>query len=268
MIDYNKIPHIRAEVLLNRLYPEFRQEWKVRCMGSFYRNYTQDVLFMDDNIKEVELSRDGLLNLLPEGVYNRHDELKGEDMRAKYKELEQRIWMLREAFKPIDTYWFKQNLDVERQVSELLEDKVEYVLRTYFDFDLSKVQDPLVKEVAVILPFINSKRGDFDFVRLLLKALLQCEVNMETGRYSHTDTSKRWLPMIRYDLLMPGLTAEEYNKRNAAIEPLRDFICEWLMPMEVVCLIKIKESGSPQLVNERLILDYNTETKYGFLFEN
>lgn len=256
------IPHIRAEVLLNRLYPELEQKWRVRNMGTFYRNYTQDILFMDEETDEVELSRDGLLNLLPEGLYNRQNELKGEDMRAKFKELEQRLHLLREAFMPIDTFWFKQNLFVERQVCELLEQKLEYVLRTYFGFDLANEQDPLVKQVAVILPFVNRKRGDFGFVRQLLETLLNCEVNMEISRYSHTDSTVRWLPMVRYNVIIPDLTAEGYVEMDKSLEPLRNFIAEWLMPMEVMCRILIKEYGHPQHLDKRLVLDYNTETKY------
>lgn len=258
----NNISHIRAEVLLNRLYPELEQQWKARNMGSFYRNYTQDILFYDEETKDVEMSRDGFLNLLPEGLYNRQDELKGEDMRAKFKELELRIHLLREAFMPIDTYWFKQNLFVERQISGLLEEKLEYVLLTYFGFDLSKEQDPLVKEVAVMLPFVSSKRGDFGFVRQLLETVLHCEVKMEIGRYSHTDNTVRWLPMVRYDVLIPGLTAEGYKQQNESLEPLRNFITEWLMPMEVMCRILVKEYGASQQIDKRLVLDYNTETKY------
>ena len=253
------IPHIRAEVLLNRLYPELEQQWKVRQKGSFYRNYTQDILFLDEETQELELSRDGLLNLLPEGLYNLQDELKGEDMHAKFKQQEQRMHLLREAFIPIDTYWFKQNLFVERQVCELLEEKLEYVLSTYFNFDLAKEQDPLVKEVAVMLPFVSCKRGDFGFVRQLLETVLHCDVLMEVGRYSHTDNTIRWLPMVRYDVLITGLTAERYKQQNESLESLRYFITEWLMPMEVVCRILVKEYGVPQQTDSRLVLDYNTE---------
>ena len=253
--------HIKAEVLLNLLYPGQNQQWMVRNMGSFYRNYTHDILSLDATSKELELSRDGLLNLLPEGVYNKQDDLKGEDVRSKFKELEQRVKLLRDAFMPIDTYWFKQSLDVERQVSELLGEKLEYVLRTYFDFDLTKEQDPLVKEAAVILPFISQKRGDFGFIRQLLQALMHCEVTMDIGRYSHTDNTKRWLPMVRYDLLIHGLNSVEYKRLDAALDPLRLFICEWLIPMEVECRVFIKEYGIPQQTDTRLVLDYNTETK-------
>ena len=68
--------------------------------------------------------------------------------------------------------------------------------------------------------------------------------------------------MVRYDMLILGLTAEEYKRKNDELEPLRNFIAEWFMPMEVMCLMLIKEYGVPQLTDSRLVLDYNTETKY------
>ena len=147
MKEETNIPQIRAEVLLNRLYPEMEQQWKTRCSGTFYRNYNQDILDLDDESCEVELSRDGFLNQLPQGLYTQQDDLRGEDMRTKFKELERRVKLLKETFIPFDTYWFRQQLLAERKISELLDEKLEYVLRTYFDFDLNKEQNPLVKGI-------------------------------------------------------------------------------------------------------------------------
>ena len=35
---------VRAEVLLNYLYPELEKKWMVQCKGTFFRNYSQDIL--------------------------------------------------------------------------------------------------------------------------------------------------------------------------------------------------------------------------------
>jgi hypothetical protein len=82
---------------------------------------------------------------------------------------------------------------------------------------------------------------------------------MSTGRYSHTDTTKIWLPMVRYELIIPGLTPEEFQEKDHNLEPLREFLCEWLIPLEVWCEIVIKEYDIPQQTNTRLTLGYNTE---------
>jgi hypothetical protein len=69
--------------------------------------------------------------------------------------------------------------------------------------------------------------------------------------------------MIRYELDIPGLTPEEFRKMDKEIEPLREFLYEWLIPVEVWCQIVIKEHNVPQQANMRLTLGYNTEVKVG-----
>jgi hypothetical protein len=251
---------IRAEVLLNYLYPEMEDSWLVQSKGTFYRNYNQDLLELNLEEHKVQLARDGFMKLLPEGLLTKDTDLKGEDVAQKFKELEWRKELLTEAFAPFDTYVFYKKLTIERYTSELLEHKLEYVLKTYFDFDLASEPSPLVREAAVLLPFVNGLRGDFGFISSLLGALMDCEVEHSEGRYSDIDTTLCWLPEVRYRLLIPGLTAEEYRKKTEQLQPLIDFVKEWLIPFEVRCDICIREhpdaAGNP---HECLTLNYNTE---------
>ena len=248
-------------MLLNYLYPEVERKWIAHGEGSFYRNYNNDLLDFDEETMEAWLARDTFLNLLPQGVINNDNDLKGEDAAEKFKKIQRRIQLLNEAFLPIDTTAFRQRLYVERQVSELLQNKLSYILEEYFGIKLDEVESPLVKEAALMLPYVSRKRGDFGLVGSLLGALLHCKVKMMTGRYSHTDTTLRWLPRIRYELLIPGLSPEEFRSLNTTLQPLREFICEWFIPFEVKCDILIKEHHSEQQVNTRLTLGYNMELK-------
>lgn len=257
----NNIHEASAEMLLNYLYPEVERKWIAHGEGSFYRNYNSDLFDYDDETMEAWMARDTFLSLLPQGVINNDNDLKGEDAAEKFKKIQRRIQLLNEAFLPIDTNAFRQRLIVERQVSELLQNKLTYVLKEYFGIDLDVLEGPLVKEAALMLPYISRSRGDFSIVSALLGALLHCQVRVMTGRYSHTDTTLRWLPRVRFELLIPGLSPEEFRTVNAELQPLRDFICEWFIPFEVKCDIVIKEHHSEQLVNTRLTLDYNMEFK-------
>ena len=257
----NNIHEASAEMLLNYLYPEVDKKWIAHGEGSFYRNYNSDLFDYDDETMEAWMARDTFLSLLPQGVINNDNDLKGEDAAEKFKKIQRRIRLLNEAFRPIDTNAFRQRLLVERQVSELLQNKLTYVLKEYFGIDLDMVESPLVKEAALMLPYISRSRGDFSLVGALLGALLHCQVHTTTGRYSQTDTTLRWLPRVRFELLIPGLSPEEFRTLNAEVQPLREFICEWFIPFEVKCDIVIKEHHSEQQVNTRLTLDYNMELK-------
>lgn len=256
--DHN-IGQISAELLLNYLYPEMEQEWIADDKGSFFRNYNRDILELYTDEKRVELSRDGFLKLLPPGLLSDEEDLKSKDAVSKSKEVERRMHLLNEAFLPIDTMHFRQSLQIERQVSELQSTKVEYLLKEYFGFDLAAEKNPYVKAAAVLLPYAKQWRGDFPALRRLIEVLFDCEVEMTEGRYSESDSTIRWVPMIRYDLLIPNLETEEYKALSSQLQPFADFIREWFIPAEVVCQVNIKEHGQTQQTNTRLTLDYNTE---------
>lgn len=255
----NQLPEARAEMLLNYLYPEVSHKWIAHGEGTFYRNYNSDLLEIDDETSEIWTARDSFINLLPQGVITFNDNLSGEDSGHRFKKMRRRIRMLTEAFLPFDTNAFRQSLLIERQVSELLQEKLSYVLLEYFGFDLNAEPSELVREAALMLPYVSSFRGDLSFVSGLLGALLHCPVGIITGRFGHTDSSRWWLPKVRFELLISDLSPEEYRRMSASLEPLRQFVCEWFMPVEVYTEIVIKEHHSEQQVNTRLTLDYNTE---------
>lgn len=261
MIKKNKIPDIRAEVLLNYLYPEMAKEWIARGEGVFYRNYNSDLLEIDDESKEIMMSRDGFLKLLPQGVLTEQTSIKGDTPIEQYKRTQRRMRLLKEAFLPIDTVHFQQSLLIEAQISELLQIKLSYVLQTYFGVDIENEPSRLVKEAAILLPYVNKLRGNFDVVASILGSLMHCEVQQIVGRYSETDTTRRWLPSIKFELLIPDLTPEGYKELDNELEPLRTFIKEWFIPVEIHCSIVIKEHQEMRKPTTKLVLDYNTELK-------
>ena len=193
----NNIPEIRAEILLNYLYPEAGGQWIAQNRGTFFRNYSSDLLALDDEKMEVETARDGFLRLLPQGLLTQNTDLKGEDAAEQFKKMQLRLRLLHEAFKPIDTFRLRDSLFLERQVDSLLQSKISYILSIWFGIDLSQLESPYVREAAMLLPYVSRRRGDFGFVARLLQVLMKCEVSVKTGRYSHTDTTRRWLPMVR-----------------------------------------------------------------------
>lgn len=255
----NDIKQLKAEVLLNYLYPEMEGDWIADNRGVFYRNYNEDILALYDEEKRVVLSRDGFLKLLPQGILANDDDLKkAKDIAAKTKEIERRIHLLHEAFLPFDTWHFHRTLKIERQVAELLRGQVEYLLKEYFGFDLAAEENPYVKRMAPLLPYAKRWRGDFAMLRKVMELLFGCPVSMTTGRYSYTDSTLGWLPYVRYDLQIPGLNAEEYQARSQELQGFADFLREWFIPAEIVCHVRIVEREKSQVKNENLILEYNT----------
>ncbi|MBO4249764.1 MAG: hypothetical protein J5884_00755 [Paludibacteraceae bacterium] len=240
------ISEISAELLLGYLYPELTGQWMPRHAGTFYRNYNSDVMAVYENEPTVVLSRDGFLQLLPQGL-----------LAGKSNE---QMKVLKDAFLPIDAFWFNSKLQVELQVSQLLTAKLNYVLKQYFLFDLEAETDPYIRRAAMILPFVRSKRGDFAFIRGLVSTLAGCPVEMYVGQFSDVDTTVCAIPEVRYELFIPNLTAEEVNQKLQDLQPLFDFIREWLIPAEIECEFEMKDAR-PHTVDNTLILNYNTRLK-------
>ncbi len=255
----NDLSQVSAEMLLNYLYPEMEKKWVARCAGTFYRNYNDDHMAVYRETNEVVLARDGFLQLLPEGLISNEDELKGGNVAEKYEKLEARKRIFKEAFLPFDTFTFRQRLAVERHVSELLDQKLEWLLKTYFRYDLAAEQNPYIKELAVLLPFVSKLRANFSALAKLLGTILHCRTKLKIGRYSEIDTSRYWIPNVEFQLLIPDLTADTYQHLREDIQPLQQFLVEWFIPAEVRCVITIKQHGQRLSTRGHQVLDYNTE---------
>ncbi len=256
-MDYkDQIPQISAEMYLERLYPELRKLWTTRAQGTFFRNYSQDIIDLDIETKQVTLSRDGYLKMLPQGLIT--PEVGSLQKKESPEKLKKRVEILSEAFVPFDTFMFRRRLNLERQTSALLEKKLQYILKTYFHFDINKEENGYVRETAVLLPFISKLRANIPFVTSLLKTLFKCDVNVVKTRYSEIDDTKCWVPYLRFELLISNLSNQQYKEKTQAVKPLADFIKEWFLPYDVKCDISVKQHEVPLTTQNEPTLEYNT----------
>ena len=120
-------------MLLGHLFPEYELLWTVRSRGTFYRNYSADVMDIDEDELTIDIARDGILKLLPPALLtgdfeltknNAEGQKHRKDFKARYDEMKRRLHLLEEAFLPIDTFNFRKNLATERYIEEILEIKV------------------------------------------------------------------------------------------------------------------------------------------------
>ena len=64
MTNETNLYDISAEFLLNYLHPDQMDQWEVDCAGTFYRNYSEDILAIDEEKGAVRLARDSFLRLI------------------------------------------------------------------------------------------------------------------------------------------------------------------------------------------------------------
>lgn len=253
------ISEISAEMLLEYLYPELSDKWVAHHEGTFFRNYNNDALEISPATAEAFLARDGFLNLLPQGYISPENELKVKNKQEKLKEIEQRKKLLKAAFLPIDAFNFRKRLKIERVTSDLLNKKIEYILRVYFGIELEKLENYYIREMAMMLPFVRKWRGDFGLIKSLMSSIFECDVNLFVGRYSHSDSTVAWLPYLRFELMINDLDSEGFIKLMEGIAPFSSFLAEWFLPAEIYLDIEVKSDIQNSRLQPPLILGYNSE---------
>lgn len=246
------INEINAEMLLNYLYPDMQDEWVAHCSGTFFRNYNDDMLSIDAESRTVTLARDGLLKLLPK------EYISPENETEKGDELKRRIAMLTEAFLPIDSIMFRKTLKIEKFFGDILERKISTLLKTVFGIDYDTITNPLVRDAAILLPYVRESRGDVQGVRKMLEAITQCPVEMKLGRWSERDNTMAWLPFVHYFVVRDGLTSRDYLREMEYIRELESFVMEHWMSAEVVMKIDLI---THKVNRDEMILNYSAELK-------
>lgn len=255
----DNIHEIRAEVLLNYLYPEMMERWVANCKGTFYRNYSEDIMRINEESGWVNLSRNGMLKLLPQGLITTERELKGKDFKGKYEELRRRRGRLEDMLRPFDTRMLRRGLKEEARLAELLENRLDTFLKTYFHIDRSAEKNIYIRQMMALLPMVSRRRGDIRTLCDVLQVLLGHRVTMQTGIYNWSEHRRDAQPMVEYRVWMPSLANEEYNEIQKQVEQLQQFLQEWFIPFDTKCLIELK-CNRPASLGMGLTLNYNTRT--------
>lgn len=253
---------VSAEMLLGHLYPELELLWSVRHRGTFYRNYSADVMSLDEEEVTIDIARDGILKLLPPAMLTGDFELtktnadgqgQKKDFKTRYEEMKKRLHILEEAFLPIDTCNFLGSLATERHIEDIMEVKVNELLKEYFNFDIAKEKDPLVANAALLLPLVASRRGDVRFVKRLIESVAGRKVRIRKSAYSDTDNSRYWMQKIDFDIVIDNLTEETYKAELDRIRPLTEFLSTYFLPIDIFCSFNIVGKNT-----DVKLLNYNT----------
>ena len=99
--------------------------------------------------------------------------MKGRGQKNKINKLNDRQSMLRDMFQPFDNMSFLQRISVEREMAALLDDSLNYVLTTLFHYDITKEENPYIRQLAGLLPLVRNLRGDYHLMRAVLSSLFE-----------------------------------------------------------------------------------------------
>ena len=272
----NKYPSdIKAEVLIADLIKEgfSHTDFLIYFDSLFKRRYSKDVLKAEkivindiEEILAIRLARDGLYDLLPEGLFHASSDEVVTTSRGMASDSKKESGIEKETrkfFQPFENELFYQKVQLELQERSILQKLNDNSLDDFF-LDFWKIDrslpDVLIIRLSALLPFVREIAGDFRMTASCLGSILSEEVDYsihyksdmrpEQGRSESDESCSLGNTRLGVSMI-PGQHSEESFKairfiigplKNSGIEPYLengniagfiDCFCNYFVPMEI-----------------------------------
>ena len=165
---------IKAETWIAAHHPS-QKEWVARQKGIFSRNYADDLRSCDPETANLELSRDGLYEVLPHKLFFKGNELQGinqVDFEWTDRVLKQRVERIKTVFLPFDSSYFNHSLALEQEVNESLAAKTSLLLQAFTGKDFSSESNPYIRTMAPMLLQAAHLRGNYPVLCRIISCVL------------------------------------------------------------------------------------------------
>ena len=239
---------IKAETWLAAHHPS-QKEWIARKKGIFSRNYADDLRSCDLPFTSVELSRDGLYEILPDALFFKGNELSNAaDFDWVDKVLKQRLERIKTVLLPFDSSFFNHSLALEQELNSALAAKTHLLLQTFVDDDYTNESNPYIRKMAPLLIQAARLRGNYP----VLCQIITCVLGYKTSYLKKGDR-------IRFVIHHPDLERRAFLKYLDELKPFFQWVEEWFVPFELQCEFKVRDYNRDDRFEgtNRLLLDYN-----------
>ncbi|MDO6597321.1 hypothetical protein Q4512_10390 [Oceanihabitans sp. 2_MG-2023] len=181
--------NLKAEVIvaeLNKNTAIHKDDIIINNKSTFKRSHRRDILdvgTIDENNKlHLNLSRNGLYDHLPEGLFHTKDTSKGtlgySELRKNYKQEESKA---RHFFSPLENEFFNQKLKIETKEQDLLNNFLN--LDDEFLINFWKVDSSIPKKYLLkllkLLPYSYKIAGDIKLTSLCLENIINKKVTIK-----------------------------------------------------------------------------------------
>ncbi|OBQ56570.1 hypothetical protein JJL45_12800 [Tamlana sp. s12] len=189
-IHYN----VKAEVLVAEIEAKTAvtsDHISVSNQSDFNRSYRNDIINVsidshggDQELLKLDLSRHGIYDLLPEGVFH---SVESKHKTASYKELNKRQKeeerQARSLFAPLEDAFFRCRIEAEQKQDKTIRDFSN--LKDPFLLNFWKIDPSIPKDLAVkllrLLPYAHQISGNLELTFLSLKKILGVDINYKKG---------------------------------------------------------------------------------------
>jgi len=230
-----------AEFLLSTLCSN-ADEYTVSYCGESRRTLFGELLNIDTAYNEAVVARDGMMQILPEGLLFGKEEIKDLVEYNKKKEA------LDEFFtQNFDNPVFHTGLKWEKKLSWLEENLSTLVLKELFDITLGSTANVEVKKLAQQIPVGQYIKGNIKMLSLVSQHILKHDVEVrESGK------------QIIFTVLVDNLSATEYLEEKKQLSQYFSKLAEWFLPYDCQCSYEVKAHERHMKLGKKLILNYNT----------
>ena len=249
--DISFFDDLKAETVVSVVSPDVKH-WKVLHKGYFYRNYHNDIINLDTINNYIETSRNGLMKILPEGLFFNPQQLKvdeKDDFKEKKKKLDEIRKFYSEFFIPFDSELFDISLRIENYINESSDKSLANWLRAFLDIDLEILNDTYTKALVPMILGASKIRGNFLLITQLLSAITNCEVSYAISKFK-----------VKFVVHKTNLNAVEYKNFNNELKRMFKVVEDWFIPMEYTVEYMIKDYKQRLVLSSEkpLLLNYNT----------
>lgn len=245
--DLTYTGEIKAETLISQM--DVKGDIDVRMEGVFSRNYSNDLINITNEVDKtlLELSRDGIFHLLPEGLFfeeNRVKNILKSDFKNKYKQFKEEKENIELFFRPFDSAYFNLSLELEKELNAITEKGNNIFIEDFLDSD-----NAYISKVRTILPFVCYLKGNLELLTDVLKNIFSVE-KIEI---------KKVEPLyMQFIIYKEGLSKDAFQKMDEELSGFFKLFCEWFLPVEMEYDYRIKDCKTPFTLGNTLLLDYNT----------
>lgn len=242
---------VRAEVIINQLLEQHIawEEILVHTNKFFYRNFSKDIYKAEsdtsDQFKEIlhiSLSRPGLYDLLPEGLFFEPVRTSAKpksvgEMAEEYKVNKKHELEIREFFNPLENEFFYHRVKNFRMEKTLLNgfnnELYNNFFRKFWRF-AKDIPSVMALRITLLLPYVHQVAGDPELMANCLQHILGEKVSCNTKNESSQQPSFHFNVLGKYylgnDLVCGDIYLEDEIYFIFTIEDLKKSTAQDYLP--------------------------------------
>lgn len=255
---------IRAELIIQHDH-HLIDVCHVRKDGRFHDGYKADLFDISKSDCRLCLSRDGIMQSLPEGLFFDENSLVKEKYDSdQIKEqdgiLQQQRKDLRAFFSGFDNIFFERELELHDCLNSIETERDYFILKNLYGIDLHRQESPLVRKLMRSAIDADFVKGNLNLIPLLVRSILDVEMHFYINKkVVDNDEDSLCYTEVKFVLIIERLSNHDYNKRMHEYELFFSWLENLFMPFDCELDYCIKDYSQRFVLQDQITLDYNTQ---------